>query len=211
MENLLAKTIIEATKVNQTDIALERMTNIAVRKNLNAQQNLVRSQTSRINSLINDFEDLNHGAKNKDLEIRQLQEKLKIAMNMYEEANDNTGAWIELLNKPLHVIATKHEGFNNSFQEVLGKLAEIVLENMVQAETIDFMGEQLEYGPLEIDVIKNKFEGMILDDATKESTEPKTNNQKIITDFSETLNEKHNNDKKKLKKKIIKSGKNYTL
>lgn len=207
MENLLAQTIIEATKVNQTDIALERMTQHAVRKNLHAQQNLVRFQEGRLSNLQNDVESLKSDIKNKNLEKRQLQEKLKIAINMYEEANDNTAAWIDLLNKPLHEIAKKHQGFNNNFNEMLGDFSKIVLENMVRGEAVHFMANKLEYSPLEVDILLHRFENIVLEDNNPE----KENSTPLISHFHEELTEKHNVDKKKIKQKMIQSGKNYKI
>lgn len=210
MENLLAQTIIEATKVNQTDIALERMTQHAVRKNLHAQQNLVRFQEGRLSNLQNDVESLKSDIKNKNLEKRQLQDKLKIAINMYEEANDATGAWIDLLNKPLHEIAKKHQGFNSNFNEMLGNFSKIVLENMVKEEVIDFMADKLDFSPLQVEVISHNFEEIILKEQNPENQES-SSKVHLIGQFHEELTEKHHVDKKKIKQKMIQSGKNYKI
>lgn len=200
MENLLAKTIIEATRVNQTDIALERMTNIAARKNLNAQQDLVSSQTSRLNDLQDNFNSLNHSVNNKDLEIRQLREKLRIAINMYEEANDNTGSWIELLNQPLHIIAKKHSGFNENFNSLLLICSRIVLENLARSELIDSMAEKLEYTDLEKDIMKNRFEEIILKNL-KGKDKDLDGNEILIKKFHNKLVDDIKEDKKELRKK----------
>lgn len=206
MENLLAQVIIESTRVTQTDMALERMTQNLVRENLHNQTNLARFQQTRANNLENDIDSLKRNIINTNTEKRHLQEQLQIAMDHYVEANGNTHAWIELLNKPFHVIAESHEGFNENYKIMMGKFSKIVLENMVQNKTIDHMAEKLDYTSLDVDIIKHNYEGEILLSKEKEDD---TFEDKLVHSFTPELSTENSKKYDALKVRVAKSGKSY--
>ena len=128
---------------------------------------------------------------------------------MYEEANSNTGSWIDLLNKPFHEIAEKHQGFSESYTDMMGNFSKIVLKNMTQTKTIDFMAEKLEYTPLDVEVIQYRFEGEVLNEQQKNKNQEYKIEDELIKSFITDLIKENKTKYDNIKKKVAKSSKTY--
>lgn len=185
-EHLLSAVVIAATHVSQTDIALERMTHLATSRNAAAQANLARSYQGQAQSLQQELNTLNSQAKADGNTVRLLQDKFRIALEMYEEANSNTGSWINLLEKPFHEIAEQHDGFSKNYETLMRAVAEITLRDLANQKTIAYMAEKLEYSPLDVEIINYKNEGAALNEQYAQREQP-TFQSNVVNSFYKDL------------------------
>lgn len=208
MEGLLAQSVIDAFTPKSSDLSMERMTNLAMRENLSAQQNLGRFQEERVRHLKRDMQNLQADIQTKNTEKRDLQQKLKTALGMYEEANSNTKAWMDLLNQPFHQIAKSHEGFNHSYNEHMKDFAEIILDSFAAHEVLDDFAEKLEISDIEVQSLKNKEALKILNN-THENPDLHANNNQIINKFKKDLVNEYSKNAIEIAKEIKKTGKSF--
>lgn len=201
MEGLLVQSVIDAVSVKSSDIALERMTNIAMRDNLHAQTSLARFNEGRVKELKSELQNIREDLQSKNTEKKELQQKLKTAMGMYEEANSNTKAWIDLLNKPFHEIASSHPGFNKNYDIHLKKFADLVLDGLSSQGVLEDLAEKHDYSELDIFSMKNKEALKILNN-TNSNDSRKAANIPIIQKFKKELVAEYSDEAIELAKEI---------